>query len=511
MRALIVSGLVGALGVSTLSGCDTTRSQPRHPADADPQAPGAGGAQPGQIASAPPSVVGPPASAWSGGYVEPSAGMQDDAPLHRSFRTAQGLSSATEQSLTTYSVDGAGAIERKAAQAASPLPQQVLREGGGLIVGIESKEVVAVQAATGQAAWRVPLLAGDGRLFSVAAAGSAVVVVTGPIAQPVASVFARADGRSLWSAPTDGGAIAADEQRIYTLSHRGVATARAATTGALLWTVDFGLPTASSDRLGLAVGDGRLVVDVPGHGLRILDPRSGAVTLHRPKTEDAERFALRDGRLYLAARYGPSRRDPGEVVVSAVGLDTGKQLWRRAILTSRLSNASSPLWFGAKTLYGCALGRLYALDTATGRLLWQYCLGHCPELAFVTIDRQPESLLFRLYDGKLFAFAPKPSTVLPPVDLVVEGQVSIVGKPAPAGHEVMVGPATITTDARGRYRTEVSGRGTIRLQAMSPTTSAFRDGHPSMHHYQARPVQIPIEGPSPKRVDLEVGLVPDGY
>jgi hypothetical protein len=86
-----------------------------------------------------------------------------------------------------------------------------------------------------------------------------------------------------------------------------------------------------------------------------------------------------------------------------------------------------------------------------------------------------------------------------------------VDKPAPAGHEVAVGPAIITTDARGRYRVEVSGRGTITLQAFSPTSSAFRDGHPSMHHYRAFPVHIPIEGPSPRRVDLEVGLARDFF
>ena len=497
-------------------GCETRSSQPRHQADADPQRQADGGAARAPLAAsasppAPPAPVGPPASAWSGEYLEPSAEMADDAPLHRAFSTSAGLVSAAVRSLTTYSVDQGGAIQRGLIQAAAPLPQYVLREAGGLIVGIESSEVVAAHAATGQTAWRVPLPAGDGRLSGMVAAGPSVVLVTGPLAQPVASAFARADGRKLWTATTDGGPVVADEERVYVLSHKGVVTARRGTTGATVWTADFGPPTASSDGPGLAVGDGRLLVDVAGHGLRILDARSGAVALHRPKTEDAERYALRDGRLYLAARYGPSRRNPGEVVVSALEAGSGKQLWRRPILTTRVSNASGPMWFGAKTLYGCAHGRLYAIDTESGRLLWQYCLEHCPDLAFVATDRQPESLLFRLYNGKMFAFAPTPSAVQPPVSIVVEGQVRIVGKPARAGHEVAVGPATTTTDARGRYRAEVSGRGTIMLQALSPTTSAFRDGHPSMHHYRALPVEVPIERPSPRRVDLEVGLVRDDF
>ncbi len=514
MRAVLLVPLVGALGnVALTTGCETPREQPRHQADADPLALADAGTTPLQSDASAPARVGPPASAWSGGYAAPSSVTRDDAFQHRAFPTTEGLMSAREQAFTSFSVDQAGNIQRRPIPTNAPLPKHLLRHAAGLVFGSEAGNIVAIDVRTGQTAWRAPVSAGDRDLLGVVATGRAVVVVTRRGRGPLASAFDRADGRPLWSLVIDEGPIAADEKRFYTMSYQGVLTARLGTTGATAWTRDLGPPSKSNDVVSLAASRGRLIVDVPGHGLRFLDARSGEVKVQRPKAEDVEALVARDERLFVATQHRSRPGAPGDITVSAIELGRGTQLWRTPILHTSFEYGRTPLWLGTDTLYGCAAtGRLFALDTRSGRLLWQYCLAFCPDMGFVATNRQPEALLVRVHDGELLAFAPTPSAVLPPVDLVVEGLVRIVGKPAPPGYHVSVGETITKTDGKGRYRMAVAGRGRIIVQALPPTAaSPFRDGLASMHHYQAVPVRVPFAGQSPRHVDLEVKLTRDDF
>ncbi|MBW2454186.1 MAG: PQQ-binding-like beta-propeller repeat protein [Deltaproteobacteria bacterium] len=494
---------VAAVGGFALFGCEAPSSQqPRHPdallpaAPAPPSRPDGGGAG---LAAVP---AGPPASAWSGGYAKPTAAAQDDGMMSRAATTATGIVAGGTDRLTSFKIGDGGTIERASIPTAAPLPPGRLIHEAGLLHVTSPGQVAAINVGTGATAWRLPVPPQRPQLHGVVATGSAVVLVVSEwqssLREPIAVAVDRADGRQLWSERVSDylWAMAADETHFYGLSPQGVVTARRATTGAPAWSRDIGRPAGrSSDRLAIAAGAGRVIVDVPGRPLTFLDAQSGAVTFRLPQPEDVQALASRDGRMFFATQEDP-RNTPsgtGEIALSARELGSGAVAWRTP-LTRTAMYGRNVLAFGRTTLYGCApVGRLFALDVQTGRLLWQYRLGDCANILLsVASDRQPEALLVRRHDGELLAFAPTPSTLLEPLRIVVEGGLRVRGKRAPAGHKVVVGEVITETDARGRYRMEVSGRGKIVVSALPPTRA----------NYHGTPVRLPIEGPSPRRVDL---------
>ncbi|RLB65723.1 MAG: hypothetical protein DRI90_01265 [Deltaproteobacteria bacterium] len=492
-----------ALGVVVLVGCEGPSSkQPRHPDAREATAPEVQSRYDGGTAELPALPPGPPASAWSGGYAEPTAVAQDDGMLSRAMVTAAGIVVGGKDSLTAFRIGGGGAIERAATSTADPLPVGRLIHGAGLVYAAAPGQVVAIDLGTGATAWRVPVPPRRPELHGVVVAGGAVILVVSEwqdsLRGPLAVAVNPADGRQLWAKPVSDylWAIAGDDTQFYGLSPLGMVTARRATTGATVWTRDIGLPTGrSSDSLAIAASAGRVIVDVPGRPLTFLDARSGAVTFRLSKPEDVQALASRDGRVFFTTQEDP-RNTPsgtGEIALSALELGSGAMVWRTPLTRTAMVGGNS-LAFGRTILYGCApVGRLFAMDVQAGRLLWQYRLGDCANtLLVVTTDRQPEALLVRRHDGELLAFAPTPSSTLEPLHIVVEGGVVVKGKPASAGHRVVVGEVITETDARGRYRMEVSGRGKIVVSPLPPTAA----------NYHGTPVRIPIEGPSPRQVNL---------
>ncbi len=93
---------------------------------------------------------------------------------------------------------------------------------------------------------------------------------------------------------------------------------------------------------------------------------------------------------------------------------------------------------------------------------------------------------------------------VPEEDAVIEGRVLAVRCGSIAGLTIGAGAASTTTDARGRYRLSVTGRGTFRVGDVYdtyPTLAAFRD--PANIR---TPILVTLSGARRYRADLAINL-----
>ncbi len=216
--------------------------------------------------------------------------------------------------------------------------------------------------------------------------------------------------------------------RVFTLDARNGLTATS-TGGGTLWRVDLTLPSDRGGEAaggGLAYGDGRLYVTTAYGELIAIDPASGGVVWRQrfdaPVTgaptvdngivyvaaRDSSGWAVdaTDGRLRweipgipatagVAGAAGPAVADrlvmfpfPSGQLLAALRVG-GAEIWQASVAGNRLGTGRSglfeitgdPVVAGSVTYVANALGRVAAIDTATGQRIWDAVEGATSTLA----------------------------------------------------------------------------------------------------------------------------------
>lgn len=232
--------------------------------------------------------------------------------------------------------------------------------GGRVIVGDQSGILAALDEATGHVVWEVDV--GSSILGSPALAGD--LVVAGSEGGDVVAVRAL-DGRPAWTRHV-GGAVSASlltiHGVIYAGSADGTLSAIDARTGTVAWSVALGGPITR----GPALAGGSLYVGAKGGHFVAIDVASHAVRAARElgdgevgtPTVDRERVYVGRG---LLAPDGPHDL----VAMSSSSL---------AIQWSFAGPGGQQVHMGGladgRVLAVCEDGNVYALDAATGELLW---------------------------------------------------------------------------------------------------------------------------------------------
>lgn len=124
-----------------------------------------------------------------------------------------------------------------------------------------------------------------------------------------------------------------------------------------VWQVDLAEGLAFQFRPRVA---GHHVVFSGQRGFAVHDAATGALLWQRPAHIQCGVPLLADDRIILG--------DGHEIIALALG--TGEEQWRHAGVPDTLTNYA-PVQSGSTVLAAPGDGRLYALDAATGRLLWQ--------------------------------------------------------------------------------------------------------------------------------------------
>jgi outer membrane protein assembly factor BamB len=240
--------------------------------------------------------------------------------------------------------------------------------------------IVALDPASGREIWRTLLTSGGGAANLVVRDGRVFV----PEQLSVTALDA-ATGRILWTAATDsiqGAEAAADGDAIYVGERGGGVRAFAVGTGAPLWATNFGeaWPYWSTVRGLVVSGD-----TVYAAGLRYLNPlgglKSGVIValargtgkvLWRYETPENQADviaapALADSVLIASNLYGGS--------IFAVNRFTAARAWVVPGLPTGFGPSHAASILGRVAYLGSNDGYAYALDVATGRVLWARGLG----------------------------------------------------------------------------------------------------------------------------------------
>ncbi len=224
---------------------------------------------------------------------------------------------------------------------------------------------------------------------------------TGPEPAELEPIEARIEPKRLWSVDVGDGAVrynrlvpAVDGERIYTANVDGVVQARDRAGGALLWSVETGLPLSA----GPGVGEGLLLVGTAEGEVAAFDAENGTPLWRRQLS----------GQVLAVPAVGA-----GVVVVHTEdgrihGLDAagGEPLWlyNQGTPVLTLHGTSSPVISGGVVYCGLAGGKLVALELENGGLLWE---GHVTIPAggselerMVDVDADP-----LVYSGTVYAAA----------------------------------------------------------------------------------------------------------
>ncbi len=207
------------------------------------------------------------------------------------------------------------------------------------------------------------------------------------------------------------------------------------------------------------VVQGRHVAFQRGHGVTLLDARSGEVLLKLPQPAGARVTSLAvcgDSLLVTRLDLGASSS-----ALSVVSTSDGKE---RFVQTHRMRESSSAVCTEDRVFWQ-EDGRLSALDARSGQELWSYFSGRPGSLGGLRLVH-PELLLFSA-DLRTTAFAT--GSQLSARSASVSGRIKLASRLAGVsqnlgGIEVRAGEAQATTDASGRFRLELQGRGRAELR-----------------------------------------------
>ncbi|HEY1368544.1 MAG TPA: PQQ-binding-like beta-propeller repeat protein [Gaiellaceae bacterium] len=152
-------------------------------------------------------------------------------------------------------------------------------------------------------------------------------------------------------------------------------------------------PAIAFGRLYLANGAGTVYALAAKTGARAWAYRSNRCTAASPAVGPYQRGTVYE--TFLNRGRCPSKR-PGDGLVAALAVGDGAVRWTRRIGASE----TSPLVVGHRVFVGDWLGKVYALDSRTGRLLWSYRTGGAIK-GGAALSRG--RLYVGSYDGNLYA------------------------------------------------------------------------------------------------------------
>jgi outer membrane protein assembly factor BamB len=276
-----------------------------------------------------------------------------------------------------------------------------------------------------------------------------------------------ADGNLRWRAPLTsafGTQVEAVQSGVVMMSFiaphpKGGVVGLDARTGATMWTLaagGTGVVMTAVDPMGLVVAS--------SDSVRVVDVESGRVLSTCPAPErDLDQVLAGNGVAYVAGG------DPKTVY--AIDLATGRLLWTQAF---DLALLDGDVLLGARGLStgnvlpdGNPVGPV-AVDRRTGQVVWTWS-GHLWPCALG--DGQRVDFVACNWEGNVdsvVAFAPAPTA--PAVEhAVIEGTITQPDHTPLAGIAMNVGGTAATTDAAGHYRAEVNLRGEVVINSYDPT------------------------------------------
>jgi outer membrane protein assembly factor BamB len=264
--------------------------------------------------------------------------------------------------------------------------------------------------------------------------------------------------------------LTADAARVYAITtpttntRKWLITAVAFATGKIEWTYEL---DASADGEPRAVAsDAGFVVEVPGEGLRVLEPATGKLR-KRIATPTVKRFAISGSRVIAALVTRPGDFDAH--AIAAYDLVTGSELWR-----TPLELVSDDLVVDASTVFVRVSDEIHALDVATGVDGATWTMAD-QDLVFVHDDARAPAVVL-CGGGRLVALDPS-GRPRASETATIEATIACRGctRATPAPTEAIVDGTPIPL-VRGKLRATVKARGQIHVSATLSDTSAVTAG-----------------------------------
>jgi hypothetical protein len=359
-----------------------------------------------------------------------------------------------------------------------------------VMLSTEDHGWIAYDAASGAARWRRDQEAGDSGIPRAQPVGSDGVLIVRPAfgaRGPTIELVEAKTGKTRWRAVAGKEMRAwtgSDAERVYMATtpavgaRKGHLFAYELASGKLVYTVELAPPvnpavvnTESQDIQDgdaelpdvIAIDGARLVLPVPGEGLRIYDARTGKETARVSATE-VHRFGITGlvaggGRAYFFIRRAAS--GPPDAI-EAIDLDAKKVLWTQE---TDLGNWAEIHLAAALTLETDTA--LRSLDRDTGALQAEWGVAGS-RVAYTSSDATAPAFVV-CGDGKLTALDPsgKPS---PPERAIIDGTLRCKG--CGAGIKVSVGSVSTVTDKKGNFKLDVTARGALEVEPELPKTEA---------------------------------------
>jgi hypothetical protein len=298
------------------------------------------------------------------------------------------------------------------------------------------------------------------------------------------------DGGERWRAPVGDlpTFVVADEATVYVAEHAGPLVALDARTGRERWRRPCQIEA-------LAVERGRVLAGCAGTAV-VLDATDGAALI----TQDRRVFQwLSPSRLVAEEHLPGPPVAGGAIALYEVG---AANVWWRRTLTADDRGLLGPRTVVRRDgLYVCSdsPGVLQVLNPSNGATEWILGVRHCAHENAPTFRVVPgevgDVLIAPTNDGvTAFARAAEP---LPLEHATVSGTVTMDGRTAP-DVRVAVGPASVRTDARGRFRAEIQLRGAVRVEALANVLRA----RPRRRCVSLDTQTVLLDGSNRYRVDL---------
>lgn len=238
--------------------------------------------------------------------------------------------------------------------------------GDRVLVSDAGGTLAALAVSTGATLWERDV---EGAVYGAPAIVDDLVVVGTEIGEVVALDIAS--GQVAWRRPLDAGAVLASllvaDKVIYAGTEGGRLVALAPVDGRVLWRVDAGGPVAR----GASAGAGAIVVGTATGRLSAIDARSGSIRWGPVELGNGGigTPTVADGRIYV----GRGLEGGGAHDLVAIDATDGAIIWTFA------SPGGEQVHMGALAhgrVYGTSEdGVLYALDPASGALLWKAEIG----------------------------------------------------------------------------------------------------------------------------------------
>ena len=309
----------------------------------------------------------------------------------------------------------------------------------------------AVELATGKRRWNVATGSiGACCIPAPAVAGNLVVVYDGG---NVVRAFDARTGAVRWRREQVGlgvggwrGSPVITGSTVVVRSHQNV-IALALTTGAILWqsaAIDcFGCSVAADAARVYTTGRHRdIETDVERDGVYALDLRTAAERWHgvAGSADTAAGFgAPSRGERAVFGRLTSRGDGVRQISLVAWAADSGAELWRASLGTSRFINFSHPAAGGGIVVYPSTDGRLYALDAATGKKRWAVRIGNTDGSPAIgngvvyVVGARHRLLALDARDGRVLWRSAAPPASEPGFDPI--------GSPALAGGYALIGRA----------------------------------------------------------------------